>query len=973
MTVLLLSSSSNEERGTRRMRDSARSTGATPTASTTTWLVKSEEFGEGSYLDFISLPIIRLDEFEQDELRLLAEFSGDFPEARFQNIVIPKIDRRIFNESAGSRRQTYGKCFASRHWNTGSDDSDDTEDDEEDSEPARSRSRGRPRKKQKKERKVNVPEKTRSAKAVARVIVERKERLRIRDTSSQGGKKELHSSSAADMKVVSWIRRIQRQNPASDSSDVSDRINLAEKTTMTTTMTTSTAKRGRPRKPVSNGLPINASTPDSLADNSSKKPKQEISSLEIEEISEEGLGRRTRKRRASTNYSVGSGLVDGRESKRRADVAIMVGRNGEIGPKDDTVKTYYGEEELMEILRQMKGKWSSAQMKRKFVDATGFPKGWTVLVGMRHANNGRAYFDYREWRSPEGRIWTSYKEAAAYLLSTVGKDISIEGELSPSFAGQEDGCEQNTLAVDGENDLGQNLVNSSSFAALLHAHDSQLFFEPQAEGGLHSLERNLSQDLQDLDQGAREASTDHSQPSGGHLDKFLRVSCRSDNVAISTQAFGEQVTIKMEPSKRRAYRGSSRNLLGTDRILKNRQSDCEVQDLNVCVNRTRDAKPEECQSAREVEGSKDRRESFDDLLENKLDDRGNSMPLNRNSLVLHRMQTVSHERGHVCRVCGTSFLSSYKLRRHMRRSKHLKVLNCEVCRKKFTSLTHLLGHRLKMGHLRVSKEHPGPNRMPAENSKTQEKVSQSVMSNIVFGLLSDVRSSDQGRNLQEPCTLRQPANRPMDKTRGAGNSLPSRTETVKGKVVEVPSCEKPDVFKCQVCHKVFNHQSRFWGHLSAHSSKKKGKVVASPKKRLNRPRTLQDTDGVYECDVCHKIFNHQSKFWGHSSMHSRKKRKAPHSSTLLDPESERLVSRTVEDPEPNVMELDSCSNGVEMGPIVNQCHMWEKLPPAFLPRVPKRRGRNERRKSWLQGPVGYEHRTNSLFATRQIFSHCPFY
>ncbi|KAL2650188.1 hypothetical protein R1flu_018316 [Riccia fluitans] len=510
-----------------RMRDSARSSAAAAPPSTTTSLVKNEQHGEVSYLDFISLPIIRLDEFDQDELRLLAQYSGDFSEAAFENIVIPKIDRRIFNESAGSRRQTYGKCFASRHWNTGSDNADDSEEEDEDSEPARSRSRGRPRKKRKKERKVNVPDKTRSAKAVARVIVERKERLCLRDTTSQGGAEALGSSSVG----------IRIQNLVSDSSDVSGWINSAEKTVMPT----GTGKRGRPRKLGPNGLPINPPRPDTLADYSSKNQKQEIVSLEVEEDFEEGPGRRTRKRRASANYSVASEAVDGRESKRRPERGIILGRNGETDRKDEGVRTYYGEEELMEILRQMEGKWSSAQMKRKFVDAIGFPKGWTVLVGMRHTNDGRAYFDYREWRSPEGRIWTSYKEAAAYLLSTVGKDICIEGGLGPSLAGQEDGCEQNALIDDGENGVDQTLINSSSFAALLNAHDSQLFFETQAEGDLQSLERGLNQDLQDLERGACEARIDHFQTAGDHVDKFLRASCRSDDVAISTQAFGEQM------------------------------------------------------------------------------------------------------------------------------------------------------------------------------------------------------------------------------------------------------------------------------------------------------------------------------------------------------------------------------------------------------------------------------------------------
>lgn len=64
--------------------------------------------------DNFQIPLIDLQRFCQDELNVAARLFGDFPKTKFSSMVSPKIDKSTFNESAGSRRQTYSGDRVSR-------------------------------------------------------------------------------------------------------------------------------------------------------------------------------------------------------------------------------------------------------------------------------------------------------------------------------------------------------------------------------------------------------------------------------------------------------------------------------------------------------------------------------------------------------------------------------------------------------------------------------------------------------------------------------------------------------------------------------------------------------------------------------------------------------------------------------------------------------------------------------------------
>ncbi|KAH9321033.1 hypothetical protein KI387_015672 [Taxus chinensis] len=65
-------------------------------------------------LDFCKIPVVDLRYLSQDEINCAAQCSDEYSDLRFDDIVIPKIDRSIFNESAGSRKQTYSRLRLSQ-------------------------------------------------------------------------------------------------------------------------------------------------------------------------------------------------------------------------------------------------------------------------------------------------------------------------------------------------------------------------------------------------------------------------------------------------------------------------------------------------------------------------------------------------------------------------------------------------------------------------------------------------------------------------------------------------------------------------------------------------------------------------------------------------------------------------------------------------------------------------------------------
>ncbi|XP_011626564.1 uncharacterized protein LOC18442920 isoform X2 [Amborella trichopoda] len=76
--------------------------------------------------------------------------------------------------------------------------------------------------------------------------------------------------------------------------------------------------------------------------------------------------------------------------------------------------------ELVEFLDGLGGEWVTKRKKRKMVDASdfgdGLPDGWKVILGIRK-KEGKLFIDCRKYISPTGQKFATCKEVTAHLLS----------------------------------------------------------------------------------------------------------------------------------------------------------------------------------------------------------------------------------------------------------------------------------------------------------------------------------------------------------------------------------------------------------------------------------------------------------------------------------------------------------------------------------------------------------------------------
>ncbi|XP_027093346.2 uncharacterized protein [Coffea arabica] len=89
------------------------------------------------------------------------------------------------------------------------------------------------------------------------------------------------------------------------------------------------------------------------------------------------------------------------------------------------------EEALLEFLRCLNGQWGSRRKKKRIVDASEFgsalPRGWALLLSVKK-KDGRAWLFCRRYISPNGRQFVSCKEISSYLLSLRG--IQVANQLT---------------------------------------------------------------------------------------------------------------------------------------------------------------------------------------------------------------------------------------------------------------------------------------------------------------------------------------------------------------------------------------------------------------------------------------------------------------------------------------------------------------------------------------------------------------
>uniref|UniRef100_A0A7N0UKY8 C2H2-type domain-containing protein n=1 Tax=Kalanchoe fedtschenkoi TaxID=63787 RepID=A0A7N0UKY8_KALFE len=319
-----------------------------------------------------ALPVIDLRSLTQSELLALSKSSSN-SSAEVSRLAeggdcapVPKIDRAVFNESAGSRKQTY------------------------------SRLRLAPRK----------PEATRSR--IGEVRCARVEVDEAEDWENRrivGLLKELiGEEGSAGGEAFEGLMDVEVEcDPELNAPDVE----LVRHPVLVEVGVVSPVrrKRGRPRK----DSDVNVSV--------------SVNKIVLYDDSEDGDGDGDEFRDEKLDVSKAKSDVDDMEMVNRngevVDLVALGTVDDPFGPELRRRTEGMGtKEQLLEFLTGLEGRWVSRRRKRKIVDASRFgdalPRGWKLLLLIKK-KAGHAWLVCQRFISPSGRDFNSCKEVSSFL------------------------------------------------------------------------------------------------------------------------------------------------------------------------------------------------------------------------------------------------------------------------------------------------------------------------------------------------------------------------------------------------------------------------------------------------------------------------------------------------------------------------------------------------------------------------------
>ncbi|XP_030493830.2 uncharacterized protein LOC115709758 [Cannabis sativa] len=382
---------------------------------------------DNRHLRLDSLPLIDLHLLSQSELYSLSFTSSTSHPLRRcdDDVSIPKIDRSVFNESAGSRKQTYSRLrLASRKSKLSSSSSS-------------------------------------SAVVVAPPPAEPLDQERFQII---GLLKKLFTDESSDGLVCA---------PVDYNNSFPEPLCEVMPNTPIDVVVDSgikKRKRGRPRKDLVQEFACNveSGSPNSLlcssggdigsvpvlsnAELSSAKPGS--FSVPVDRVMEDSSaasivgGQVKRKRGRPRKGEIRS--VENAKGKDRVVVCaakalgngngtefIALG-NVENPFEEELMKRTRGlttEAELLGFLEGFEGDWNSWRRKKKTVNASelgnALPNGWRIMISFKR-REGRFSLFCRRFVSPNGQQFVSYKEVSSYLLSSFG--LQDASDLNPSLA-----------------------------------------------------------------------------------------------------------------------------------------------------------------------------------------------------------------------------------------------------------------------------------------------------------------------------------------------------------------------------------------------------------------------------------------------------------------------------------------------------------------------------------------------------------
>ncbi|CAM6105253.1 unnamed protein product [Calypogeia fissa] len=761
---------------------------------------KDDEVNEG--IDCIELPFIDLRHFCGDELRLVAQFSGPFPAASFCDIVVPKIDRSCFNESAGSRRQTWNSKGSNKHSNR---------------------------------RGLGSSKTTSSARIQWRSIG-----LTSTTVHSQHTDELVMPDAGTRFRTAKAVARLTPNGKVTKKS-------LARQVAWKRAITRGVTNVAVQEKFATNGEiqgPVGGVAGIVREPFSRKRLRQPIEAFNDDEESDEEIAR-TRNKKSFRSSAASRDL--GKEpfvGAKRSRGPLFGARLLEFQRPERAQKRRFREVDMKERLNKMKGKWASIEKTRKVVDASGFPLGWTVLVGLAY-KDGRTLFEYRDWRSPDGSLWSSFKDASAYLLSSIGHDstskilllvkpgggpIGDEGtssskeESTTQTVGKssvEGGfCRNEVPRVDLDQTAGRcsnvdktpNLTVATTGMGITSNLD-----ELQAE----DCHRNVLEKGQNHESG-QSACLLGSPSCGAHrtktedpstdanLKESPRISDTTSNLTLA--ATGAEIArhvdeLQAEDCQRGILNGGQTQQSGHSACLLERHScgDRITEDLS------RNADVKQLPRISYHESASGWMENSRSAAHSKIKE-GQCTDL-----------TPCNDSGHKCPSCGKLFSTLLKLRGHLRRTKNGRKLNCNICGRHFSSTALLVSHRVQMGHLRATGVTSQSRRLQVQGLEAISRRRGSKIPNMVLGLLSD-NGGGIGGNVDPAFVAAKPSSK---STKNISPRDVLKVVNVDVGQVAEKNGDLSGIFECETCHKVFYRRSQYWGHQSVHAKERKKALKSS--------------------------------------------------------------------------------------------------------------------------------------------------
>ncbi|KAL1546997.1 methyl-CpG-binding domain-containing protein [Salvia divinorum] len=334
-------------------------------ASATVDSAAAESTTDGGLLRLDSIPIVDLRLLSQSELYSLSRCSSSAADRNRRNdVVIPIIDRSVFNESAGSRKQTYSRLRLA---------------------PTDSSSAATPR--------CRTPRLRSTAAAYgainSKTDPENVENHQIINLLKQFFVADMDPAHLFPVKIE-YLNSLPVQQVSSPPSPPPDNPPLIG----------AKRKRGRPRKAVEVSV-IDGSYADTL-----QLPMPSLSEFVPLDNAED----KDREVLNSNGVAVDLAALGASEHPYRE----------EIRQRTDGMRT---EEELLGFLTGLNGRWGSRRKKKRIVDANEFgsklPVGWQLSLSVKK-KNGNVWLYCRRYISPSGLHFVTCKGVSSYLLSLHG-------------------------------------------------------------------------------------------------------------------------------------------------------------------------------------------------------------------------------------------------------------------------------------------------------------------------------------------------------------------------------------------------------------------------------------------------------------------------------------------------------------------------------------------------------------------------